>query len=280
MRYLSLKVAFWVDEVLDVPARSVISPATRRTLPAIWAVLIASLIAAFAMVANPAQASPENPAQDEAAYVAAINQVRRDAGVAPLVVDGELTSLSRGWAQQMANDGKISHASHPSDGISRYWLKVGENVGTGPDVSSIMAAFVASPGHYKNIVDPDFKYIGVGVVYSGPAMYTTHRFMKLDEPPPPPPTTPAAPEVILHGDRRRLVHLAFAELLHDLLRLRCLRRQIHRHGAADHSCSPTASLGQPRAYRHAVDCAPQLDDLIARSTRSVNFGVCSPNAQP
>lgn len=195
MRYLSLKVAFWVDEVLDVPARSVISPATRRTLPAIWAVLIASLIAAFAMVANPAQASPENPAQDEAAYVAAINQVRRDAGVAPLVVDGELTSLSRGWAQQMANDGKISHASHPSDGISRYWLKVGENVGTGPDVSSIMAAFVASPGHYKNIVDPDFKYIGVGVVYSGPAMYTTHRFMKLDEPPPPPPTTPAAPEV-------------------------------------------------------------------------------------
>lgn len=84
----------------------------------------------------------------------------------------------------------ICHASPISAGVTHSWAKLGENVGTGPDVGSIMNAFVASPGHYANIVDPEFTHIGVGVVWDGNRMYTTHRFMKLQSSTP---TTTVAP---------------------------------------------------------------------------------------
>lgn len=92
----------------------------------------------------------------------------------------------------------ICHASPISAGVTHPWAKLGENVGTGPDVGSIMNAFVASPGHYANIVDPEFTHIGVGVVWDGNRMYTTHRFMKLQSSTPATtttaaPTTSAAP---------------------------------------------------------------------------------------
>ena len=52
-------------------------------------------------------------------------------------------------------DRYICHASPISEGMTQDWAKLGENVGTGPDVGSVMDAFIASPGHYANIVDPN-----------------------------------------------------------------------------------------------------------------------------
>lgn len=95
----------------------------------------------------------------------------------------------------------ICHASPISAGVTHPWAKLGENVGTGPDVGSIMQAFIASPGHYANIVDPEFTHVGVGVVWDGNRMYTTHRFMKLQSATPTTttvaPTTTAAPTTVL-----------------------------------------------------------------------------------
>ena len=55
-----------------------------------------------------------------------------------------------------------------------------------------MTAFVNSPAHYQNIVDPSYNYIGVGVSYDANGrMFTTHDFMALGDgrrrrqPPPP-----------------------------------------------------------------------------------------------
>ena len=87
-------------------------------------------------------------------------------------------------------DNYICHASPISAGVTHPWAKLGENVGTGPDVGSVMSAFIASPGHYANIIDPEFTHIGVGVVWDGNRMFTTHRFMKLQGSTP---TTTAAP---------------------------------------------------------------------------------------
>jgi pyruvate/2-oxoglutarate dehydrogenase complex dihydrolipoamide acyltransferase (E2) component len=84
-------------------------------------------------------------------------------------------------------------------------MKLGENVGVGGDVTSLMNAFVNSPAHYRNIVDPEFNYIGVGVSYDAQGrIYTTHDFMRLDdasapdaapapEPAPAPDPAPASP---------------------------------------------------------------------------------------
>ncbi len=160
---------------------------------ALW-ILIAALLVPASAGATPA---------NEADFIAQVNATRAGVGLSPLQADVQLTNLARGWAEEMrggvCGEGNfICHASPISAGVTHNWAKLGENVGTGPDVASVMDAFIASPGHYANIVDPEFTHIGVGVVWDGGRLYTTHRFMKLQDAPAPtttttPPTTTTAP---------------------------------------------------------------------------------------
>lgn len=140
-----------------------------------------------------AEAAPGDPASDEAQFVAQLNGIRAGRGLPSLRFDGQLTGLARGHAQTMANAGHIFHANPISAGVTQPWIKLGENVGTGPSVAPIMQAFVNSPSHFANIVDPAFTHVGVGVVWAGNQMYTTHRFMQLETAPPPPPPPPPPP---------------------------------------------------------------------------------------
>jgi len=145
-------------------------------------ILIMTLIAASTSQPTlPAAAT----ADEEAQFVAALNQVRAGVGLPALTVNSELVGLARQHAQVMADAGSIFHANPISAGYTGPWAKLGENVGVGGGVQVLVDAFVASPGHYANIVDPAFTQIGVGVVWSGNAMYTTHRFLQL----------PAAPTI-------------------------------------------------------------------------------------
>ena len=157
--------------------------------------LLAIVTSMLVAVAGRADAGGDNPAADEAQFVALVNQTRAAVGVAPLAVDGQLTALARQHAQAMADKGTIFHASPISAGVTAPWIKLGENVGTGPSAPPIMDAFINSPKHYQNIVDPAFTYIGVGVVWVGNQMFTTHRFMQLSGQGAPPATTPPPPPV-------------------------------------------------------------------------------------
>ncbi|RMH76738.1 MAG: CAP domain-containing protein, partial [Actinomyces sp.] len=159
----------------------------------VLALVAFALVSAFTIRAVPDLAPKPvaaAPADDEAAFVAALNQVRAGVGLPPLQVDPELTALARQWAQTMADAGHIFHASSLSAGVTTPWLKLGENVGVGANVEVLVDAFVASPGHYANIVDPAYTRIGVGVVYAGSALYTAHRFMQPAGAPPPTTTAP------------------------------------------------------------------------------------------
>jgi uncharacterized protein YkwD len=150
-------------------------------------VIVTVLVALITLVAPAAPAG----ASDASDYVSRVNAVRAGVGLAPLQVDGELTAGCQAWAQHMADTDKLAHAPDITAGISQYWLKVGENVGVGPNVPTVMAAFVASPPHYRNIVDPDFNRIGVGVAYVGGRQYTCHRFMQVAGSNPGPSPSPA-----------------------------------------------------------------------------------------
>ena len=44
------------------------------------------------------------------------------------------------------------------------WRWVGENVGYGPDVATVHAAFMNSPAHKANILDRDYTEVGIGAV--------------------------------------------------------------------------------------------------------------------
>src|SRR5689334_6865423 len=96
------------------------------------------------------------------AFVAKINELRVSKGLNALAVDGNLTSIAQDWSAKMASDQAISHRSDLSSGVTSNWRRLGENVGRGPDVDQLMAAFTASQAHYNNMVDPTFTHIGVG----------------------------------------------------------------------------------------------------------------------
>ena len=148
----------------------------------------------------------------ESEFIADINQLRQSRGLNALVVDPELTSQAKIWASTMNDAGQIFHSQNLASGISANWAKLGENVGVGGDVPVLFQAFVDSPSHYENLVDPAYAYVGVGVVISGDGtrLFTAHRFMGVmaeqpvapaperdapldtaapSPPPPPPPTT-------------------------------------------------------------------------------------------
>jgi hypothetical protein len=153
----------------------------------------AALLAAVLALAN---AAPANAADGgaEAQFVSRINSVRASKGLSPLAVDGQVHGIARNWTDQMVANGDISHNPNYSQQVTANWRKLGENVAVGADFDTVWNAFMSSSVHYKNIVDPAYNYIGVGVSYDANGqMFTTHDFMAMDSAPPPPPPPPPPP---------------------------------------------------------------------------------------
>lgn len=111
----------------------------------------------------------------EADFVARINAVRAANGAGPLAVEDQLVSVARTWTDVMVAAGNISHNPNLSTDILG-WRHLGENVGMGPSVDSLEAAFEASPHHFANMIDPTFTTIGVGVTVSGSTIFVTEDY--------------------------------------------------------------------------------------------------------
>ena len=152
-----------------------------------------SMSPAGASTATATSRSQEWGAAEEQGFVDKINQLRASLGLPTLAVDPELAAQARVWSQTMKDAGNIFHSKALDAGISADWEKLGENVGVGDTVDALFDAFVNSPKHYENLVDPSFRFIGVGVVWDGGRMFTAHRFMALMPPAPAPTATNSRP---------------------------------------------------------------------------------------
>lgn len=119
--------------------------------------------------------------QDEQTSLELVNRSRAEQGVAPLVVDEELTAVARDWATQMAGLGEISHRPD-SELVAMMpdgWVSAAENVGAGPDVGKVHVAFLGSPSHRASLLDARYSRVGVGVVNGDDGrVYVTHVFME------------------------------------------------------------------------------------------------------
>lgn len=176
--------------------------AAPRWIPALAApcLLVAGWLAPASHAAPPTAAAVAAPAADpgtESQFVSSINSLRASKGLNQLQVSGELVGVARAWTDRMVAAGQISHNPNLGSQVSGAWTKLGENVGVGYDVNGLMQAFINSPAHYANLVDPAWTHVGVGVTRAGDGrIYTTHNFMALSggaPPPPPPPSSPSPP---------------------------------------------------------------------------------------
>lgn len=145
--------------------------------------LVGVVVAMAAMLVVPGAApagAGVDPQAAESAFVARINALRASKGLGTLTVDGELTTIARRWAGKMAAAGDISHNRNFQNEVTADWVKLGENVGMGPEIDKLHRAFVASPTHYKNLVDGDYTRVGVGVVVTADGMiFTAHQFERV-----------------------------------------------------------------------------------------------------
>jgi uncharacterized protein YkwD len=125
-----------------------------------------------------AQAAADSIA-DEAKFVELINASRAAEGIGQLAADPDLVSVGRSWSNQMLAAGEISHNPNFKNDVKAKWRKLGENVGVGPSVAELHEAFMNSPAHRKNIMDPAFTRVGIGLVYAPDGtIYVTEQFME------------------------------------------------------------------------------------------------------
>lgn len=105
-----------------------------------------------------------------AAVIAATNTERAEAGCGPLRADSRLAAAAQEHAADMAANDYFSHTDqsgdHPTDRIHDAGFDgsaTGENIAYGQDsAAEVMAAWMDSSGHRRNILDCDYDRIGVG----------------------------------------------------------------------------------------------------------------------
>lgn len=94
-----------------------------------------------------------------------VNTERVQAGLVPLLPSPHATAKAQAWAEELARSGHLRH-SHLSDDMPEGYRKLGENVGRGPDSGAIHLAFMDSPGHRANVLDPEYRWMGTGYARS------------------------------------------------------------------------------------------------------------------
>lgn len=120
---------------------------------------------------------------DEQMMLNLINQERAKAGVAPLKVDLRMVESARVKSKDMIDNNYFSHTS-PTLGsfaalIRKYapdYSYLGENLAGNRTVEAAHTALMNSEGHRKNILNPNYTHIGIGIVNGGPygKMFTQH----------------------------------------------------------------------------------------------------------
>ncbi|MFJ4691833.1 CAP domain-containing protein [Streptomyces sp. NPDC088766] len=110
-----------------------------------------------------------------ARVVALVNSERAKAGCSPVTLNAKLSQAAQAHSADMASHRTMSHTgsdgSDPGQRITRagyLWSTYGENVAYGYSTpEQVMAGWMASAGHKRNILDCGFREIGVGVAQPG-----------------------------------------------------------------------------------------------------------------
>ncbi|WP_407561444.1 CAP domain-containing protein [Streptomyces sp. 184] len=119
----------------------------------------------------------------EAEVLRLVNQERAQAGCRPLTNDPELAKLAGDYSQDMAERGFFDHTdpdgNDPWERAQDYGISDlgGENIARGQaDARSVMDAWMNSEGHRANILNCDFRTLGVGAHFADGGPWWTQNF--------------------------------------------------------------------------------------------------------
>ncbi len=100
------------------------------------------------------------------------NIERREHGLVPLTFDSQLSSAAQRHSSHMARDDFFAHTGSDGDPFSRIratgyqYSSAAENIAAGQQApEAVVTAWMNSPGHRANILNPNYTEIGIGYFY-------------------------------------------------------------------------------------------------------------------
>lgn len=122
-----------------------------------------------------AQTNSTSPTSQEQQMLNLVNQARSQNNAPPLQMDMQVTNVARIKAQDMIDNKYFSHYSpkygSPFDMLKSFginYVQAAENIAGNQTVQNAFNALMNSPGHRKNILNPDYTHIGIGIKSGGP----------------------------------------------------------------------------------------------------------------
>lgn len=112
--------------------------------------------------------------ESESKMLQLINEERKKAGLNELTINEKAVEVARKHSRDMFERGYFAHVN--PDGLSPFdrmekggvtFMVAGENLALAPDVDMAHKGLMDSPGHRANILSPDFKRVGIGVIDGG-----------------------------------------------------------------------------------------------------------------
>ncbi|GAA2767292.1 CAP domain-containing protein [Streptomyces paradoxus] len=112
-----------------------------------------------------------------------VNEERAKVGCSPVAANSALAGLAQNYSEAMAARGFFDHTDPdgrtPWDRAEKAGISNlgGENIARGQaDAAAVMDAWMNSPGHRANILNCDFKTLGVGVEFGSGGPWWTQNF--------------------------------------------------------------------------------------------------------
>ena len=133
-----------------------------------------------AAAAIPAQVTSEG-AQYADTVLNKVNELRSSKGLQPVTRYQELDAVAQDWSEQQAAANNMSHRPDFTSAYPSGWTTGSENVAwrtAGGDTGAlIFDQWLNSPGHYKNMTDPNVNSIGIGFAQNSDGKwYATQNF--------------------------------------------------------------------------------------------------------
>lgn len=127
-------------------------------------------VAGTGLLAQPRPAGVSRPDMAEQ-LLALANQTRAQAGLGTLKWDASLTQAALRHCQRMAGEGEISHRYGGEPDVSgraaaagAHFSLIEENIAVGSRPDQIHVAWMNSPGHRANLLNPEIDHAGIAVV--------------------------------------------------------------------------------------------------------------------
>ena len=139
---------------------------------------------------KPESTPEQKPSTDFSSYqqqvLDLVNAERTKRGISALTLDSNLSSVATKKSQDMVNKNYFDHTSptygSPFDMMKQFGISyrtAGENIAKGQKTpQEVVTAWMNSEGHRKNILNPNFTNLGVGIAKdSKGTTYCNHMFI-------------------------------------------------------------------------------------------------------